>query len=361
MHIYKLPLVQMSNQQKEYQSNCIDIEISSKRSLLVQLSLTSCAIFFLFRDSHLVQVFTPFGFLEVLLGISPLLCLHILRRTQGYKVAVRSLLLSIYAMSAFLFASGGIGGTGYIWSFFVPIITLLFFSWMDASRWLVVYLLILAFVVIAHAVGVFNLPYSHTSLRQGIVVYILYNYIHFKKASLTETLIGFLRDKNSQLIKGNMIDCLTCLPNRTQFRKLIRKEYARSMRRNYPISVVTIHIDESQSDNYAFKHFNSDDIMVQIAHFLESRVRESDTVIRWEGSNFIILCPDTKREGALIVSSSLRELFLKNTIKSRTAIGLKFSVIQFSQDESIEGFIRRIDDFFYQETDGEDNNRVVAH
>jgi two-component system cell cycle response regulator len=128
----------------------------------------------------------------------------------------------------------------------------------------------------------------------------------------TKALQDELREKNRQLeevllkVENLAItDPLTELFNRRQFEFTIEKEFSRTMRYNSHTSCLMIDIDHFKNINDEYGHHAGDIALKEIAKLIKSCVRETDTVARWGGEEFIILLPETKKENALKIASKI--------------------------------------------------------
>lgn len=66
-----------------------------------------------------------------------------------------------------------------------------------------------------------------------------------------------------------------------------------------------IDIDHFKNINDEYGHHTGDIVLKEIAKLIKSCVRETDTVARWGGEEFIVLLPETKKEDAFKVASKI--------------------------------------------------------
>jgi diguanylate cyclase (GGDEF)-like protein len=128
----------------------------------------------------------------------------------------------------------------------------------------------------------------------------------------TKVLQDELKKKNQQLEEVlsqmetlAMTDQLTGLFNRRYFISVFEKEFSRTMRYNHSASCLMIDIDHFKSINDQYGHHAGDQGLIEISQIITHCLRESDTVARWGGEEFIILLPETVKENALQVASRL--------------------------------------------------------
>lgn len=103
-------------------------------------------------------------------------------------------------------------------------------------------------------------------------------------------------------------DELTGLYNRRHFQQVMQMEWKRATRFRRPLSLIMVDIDHFKIFNDTFGHLHGDRVLQTIAKILSKNLREVDMAARFGGEEFIILLPDTDREGAMVVGEKLRRL-----------------------------------------------------
>jgi diguanylate cyclase (GGDEF)-like protein/PAS domain S-box-containing protein len=95
-------------------------------------------------------------------------------------------------------------------------------------------------------------------------------------------------------------DSLTGLPNRTLFYERLERAILRSRRHpEHTFAVVFLDLDGFKVVNDSLGHQVGDELLVQVAKRLSTEVRESDTVSRFGGDEFVLLIDDVRDTAGL--------------------------------------------------------------
>jgi len=96
-------------------------------------------------------------------------------------------------------------------------------------------------------------------------------------------------------------DALTGVLNRRQLEAVLEQEFLRATRHGWPLSVAFIDLDDFKKINDAHGHLMGDQVLRMFASKLQEQLRNSDTVARFGGEEFIALLPNTTEPVALEV------------------------------------------------------------
>ncbi len=103
-------------------------------------------------------------------------------------------------------------------------------------------------------------------------------------------------------------DALTQLPNREFFYERLKSALARAQREQTCLAVLFIDLDHFKAVNDNYGHAVGDALLQQIAHRLKQSVRESDTVARMSGDEFVLILESLRQsEDALMVADKIRQ------------------------------------------------------
>jgi diguanylate cyclase (GGDEF)-like protein/PAS domain S-box-containing protein len=121
------------------------------------------------------------------------------------------------------------------------------------------------------------------------------------------------RRAERELQRRALRDELTGLANRALLMDRLEHAVARSTRADHPVAVVVADLDQFKLINDSWGHDAGDRILVQVAERLTAAVRAEDTVARFGGDEFVVVCEDTDinrvREVADRLMSALADPF----------------------------------------------------
>lgn len=102
------------------------------------------------------------------------------------------------------------------------------------------------------------------------------------------------------------IDRLTGAWNRRRLEEMVSGEIDRLSRYDQALSILVIDIDHFKTINDTYGHNVGDQVLVELTGLLRSSLRSADSLTRWGGEEFIVLCPGTNLATAMVLGERLR-------------------------------------------------------
>ena len=172
-------------------------------------------------------------------------------------------------------------------------------------------------------------------------------------------------EQNVRLLAEAETDQLTGVGNRRRAGKALTAARAMSDRHASPMAVLLCDLDRFKAINDEFGHEVGDQVLVAFAQLLNRSIRAFDTVTRWGGEEFLVICPSCDHADAVVVAEQLitscpaaTKHILPEHVRLTVSIGI---AIYPDTAGNPEALIRAADDAMYQaKRDGRDRYRAAA-
>ncbi len=168
--------------------------------------------------------------------------------------------------------------------------------------------------------------------------------------------VTYQRELEHELRELAIRDTLTGLYNRRWADEQLQKEINRATRTKQPLSVAMLDIDFFKRVNDLHGHHVGDEVLCELANDFRRRLRETDFACRWGGEEFLIILPDTDREGALLVLDELRRGIGRER-RNVPQFTVSAGVAEFN-GQSLDNLITAADERMY-EAKQSGRNRIV--
>jgi diguanylate cyclase (GGDEF)-like protein len=121
--------------------------------------------------------------------------------------------------------------------------------------------------------------------------------IHFLEAAANVVGSAIERARSEDLLAYQAFhDPLTDLPNRMLFADRLTNALARLERRGSKLAVLFLDIDHFKLVNDSAGHVQGDAVLIEVATRLQKALRAGDTLARFGGDEFVVLCEDVLGE-----------------------------------------------------------------
>lgn len=165
---------------------------------------------------------------------------------------------------------------------------------------------------------------------------------------VTFTDITPLERERVQLLYRATTDSLTGVSNRFKLAEYISAEHARFRRYKMPMSLIMFDIDHFKNINDTHGHTVGDLVLVELAALVRRAIRDTDTLGRWGGEEFMILTPVTTLVDALEFAERLREDIESTSFPLAGQLTCSFGVAESAEGESLESLLNRVDKALYK-------------
>lgn len=176
-------------------------------------------------------------------------------------------------------------------------------------------------------------------------------------------LVKRLNDAQTNLKRMAVTDELTGLRNRRYIVERLEDEFHRSNRSGRPLSLIMLDVDHFKGINDAYGHLFGDVVLRVIAARIKTGLRRHDLVGRVGGEEFLVVCPDSSLQDAVLVAERIRKAVNGELISDgiyKVSVALSAGVTTKSKDDvTSDKTLSRADTALYKAKE-EGRNRVVV-
>ncbi|MGD8709055.1 MAG: diguanylate cyclase, partial [Ectothiorhodospiraceae bacterium] len=162
-------------------------------------------------------------------------------------------------------------------------------------------------------------------------------------ASRYNAMLGDARNQIDGLDRKANTDSLTGLLNRHRLEQEVETELKRLPRADAELAIVMLDIDHFKRINDARGHLEGDEVLRRLAALLREHTRSSDSIGRWGGEEFLIVCRDTDLDGAVHLAETLRRRVSEMNLRADRRITCSFGVTASRPGDDFEAVFSRAD------------------
>lgn len=156
-----------------------------------------------------------------------------------------------------------------------------------------------------------------------------------------------LKTYNRKLEELSTKDTLTKINNRLKLDEILDIQEKNLDRHGGTCGIILADIDDFKKVNDTYGHLIGDTVLKQFADVLVSNVRQSDTVGRWGGEEFMIICPNTNINSLKVVAQTLRSKIENTTFVQNLPITASFGLNEMTKNQKVYNIIDGADKALY--------------
>lgn len=180
-----------------------------------------------------------------------------------------------------------------------------------------------------------------------------------KKREELEKNLRALEIEKSEYEKSSKEDPLTGCLNRAGFNNVLMREQENLSKNGCPVSFIILDIDHFKQVNDSYGHNVGDEVLVNLTKLIQSKIRNTDALVRWGGEEFVILCGDTPIQNAQFLAEKLRMAIEETQLISQQQVTCSFGIAEMIPYEDPKNLFERADKALYASKEG-GRNRVTS-
>jgi diguanylate cyclase (GGDEF)-like protein len=144
-------------------------------------------------------------------------------------------------------------------------------------------------------------------------------------------------------------DALTGVYTRRVLEERLQAEYARGRRYSNPCCLLMLDVDNFKQVNDEAGHMAGDQTLRSLAEILGREIRQTDTLVRYGGDEFVVLMPETTLPEATAVAERIRQRAESELARSGRKLTVSCGVANWSgaAGETATDLLRRADAALY--------------
>lgn len=173
------------------------------------------------------------------------------------------------------------------------------------------------------------------------------------RTRLSTSRVGEVHEEMRSLEELARLDALTGLYNRRWLDETLPRLLHRASYDATPLTLVVVDVDHFKRVNDTWGHPTGDRVLVAVGAMLRRFLRPTDFAARFGGEEFVIVLPQTPREGGVVVAERIRAAVRDAKVEACTgerlpSITASFGVAAREPGEDAHALLHRADALLYE-------------
>lgn len=299
-----------------------------------------------------------------------ILLLLLLQRFLGtYQLTTNSFMALLILLCVYLTVSGGVENNGHLWTFMFPSLFMFMYGLKKGIIGSLAAFCTITFIIYFNRGILLRTEYLPSFGGRYLAAYLGVTIIAIaaefsRHRVITEllTVNEHLVDLSEEFERAARTDSLTGLSNRRDLHRQMAYERKRMERHRSLYSILMADIDHFKGVNDSYGHECGDEALKTVAEIISNSIRKLDIACRWGGEEFLIVLPETPKEGGIIAAEKIRtsierHLFTYKEISFHLTISIGLECC--SHKHNFEEYVVEADRKLYLAKNG-GRNQVVS-
>ncbi|GLX79853.1 hypothetical protein tinsulaeT_31930 [Thalassotalea insulae] len=143
-------------------------------------------------------------------------------------------------------------------------------------------------------------------------------------------------------------DGLTGLGNRRYFDQQLKRAMHHANRQHSKVGMIVCDLNKFKTINDTYGHKIGDDILLHFADALRASVRDSDSLFRFGGDEFVVLVEDANENSLLVIEERIHQAINACCLLSKYQVSCSLGASLMNRADSEQSFFERTDQLLYQ-------------
>ncbi|SBS34124.1 putative diguanylate cyclase YdaM [Marinomonas aquimarina] len=280
-----------------------------------------------------------------------------LRSTRNYLFSANVILYPLYALMLYLVYSGGVNGTGHVWIYCIPPVSLFLHGLKRGLLEVFLFICALA-LILFYMDSPFNDLDYHPDLKSRIIYsFILIAFLSTIYEYISSRFNQSLQELSAKLELAATTDPLTGLLNRRGMEQQLEQQAWDAP------AVLLMDVDHFKRINDEFGHEYGDEYLQRVAYSLEGLLSKYSCLIsRWGGEEFMVVLehPASMKDVAELLRRGIASAVLTTSLGANISTTISIGVTEAKVGESVIRALGRADKALYEAKDNGRNKVVIA-
>lgn len=154
-------------------------------------------------------------------------------------------------------------------------------------------------------------------------------------------------------------DALTGIGNRLSLDSTLDVAGERLRRYGETSTLILLDLDHFKAINDSLGHLKGDELIVEFARLLKSRIRKTDQLFRFGGEEFVVLLPHTSLPEAFHLAEALRVAVEHHRFVHDRTLSVSGGISELGRGETPDSWLDRADRALYRAKE-QGRNRIIA-
>ena len=154
--------------------------------------------------------------------------------------------------------------------------------------------------------------------------------------------------ERAHLEQASSTDFLTSAVTRSRLEDEARRWMSFCRRQGLPLCLVFVDVDNLKRINDQFSHAAGDAVLKQLASVMRRQLRNSDTIARWGGDEFVLLLPNVSLQNAVILLDRVKQAVQQVAIEGIGTISCSYGVVEMGPKSTYQELLTEADALMYR-------------
>jgi len=287
----------------------------------------------------------------ILISIILSINFYLISKKAYYTLGANIIVYLFFILFVYLVYTGGVSNTGSLWIFAFPALALFLHGLKRGLIDITVFVTVLMILFIGIDNDILVANYSDDFKIRLIFSFLLVTFLaSLYEYANTKSFID-MKKLTEKLVNVAKQDQLTELANRRGIHEEMVHIYKQAKENNEDLCVMLCDINFLHDINYGYGHEVGDLVIKEVAKEIQNSIKNTDTLARWSGEEFLILLPQVKLTDAHKFALALEKRIENLTIQyndKHINVTVSTGISDVKNVNSIYSAVRNADNEMYK-------------